>query len=159
VRAEEDVKFHPPKGWVVTKLPDGTANVQAPGVPPGKVCAFVVLPDTEGEFSQHFNSMWKRITSQGVTTITHGERDATPGGLRMRSTTAAIQTAGRPTTHVHLFMMQSRGRLRTVIFACNDESLFERYEFDVRNMCTFSYGVAAVTAVEESTTTRPTKER
>src|SRR3954451_8426183 len=46
--AADDAKFYPPQEWTVAKQPNGSVEVQPPGVPAGETCGVMLLPDAEG---------------------------------------------------------------------------------------------------------------
>src|SRR5687768_15864029 len=91
-RAADEAKFYPPEGWVVGRPEANGVPVVPPGVPGGKTCAVLIMPDVpEGEVNVVHARGW-RVMSEPLKVVAGGEVHTarTMAGFEMRSTTAVV---------------------------------------------------------------------
>src|SRR5688500_12133336 len=88
--AADEAKFYPPEGWTVGKHDKGTM-VQPPGVPAGKSCLVMIMPDAQGEVNVVFAMGWKTMTAE-LNVVSGGQVRAgrSMAGMETRSATAVV---------------------------------------------------------------------
>jgi hypothetical protein len=127
-RAADEARFYPPPGWTVTKQL-GASMLTPPGVPAGKQCAAMILPDEQGEVNAVFATGWQNVAREWKI-VSGGEPIAkrSKGGFETRSTTAtALDAAEKSRVHIHLFAVQSGANVRRVLFLSDDQQVFEKH--------------------------------
>ena len=127
-RAADEAKFYPPEGWTVGKQPDGTPAVLAPGVPAGKTCAVLILPDAEGEVNVVFQMGWKALT-QELKIVSGGEvrTGRSMAEYDTRWTTAIVDAPDTGRAYMHAFAAQVGPRVRRALFLADDKAQFDRH--------------------------------
>ena len=133
--AADEGKFYPPEGWTVAQQPNGTVAVQAPGMPAGKTCAVLIMPDAEGEVNAVFATGWKLMT-QELKVVSGGEPLAgrSMAEYETRSTTAVVDAADTGRTYMHMFAVQVGSRVRRALFVCDDKAQFDKHLPTVKAM-------------------------
>ena len=128
VRAADEGRFYPPEGWTVAKQPNGTVAVQAPGVPAGKTCAILIMPDTEGEVNVVHAMGWKLLT-QEMKIVSGGEvrTGKTMADFETRSTTAVVDAADSGRAYMHAFAVQVGPKVRRGLFLSDDKGSFDKH--------------------------------
>src|SRR5688572_14897176 len=126
-RAADEGKFYPPEGWNVGKHEKGT-TVQPPGVPAGKSCLVMIMPDAEGEVNVVFATGWKTMTAE-LKVVSGGEVRAgrSMAGLETRSATSVVNAADTGRAYMHLFAVQAGPRVRRALFISDDKAQFEKH--------------------------------
>jgi hypothetical protein len=126
--AADEAKFYPPDGWTVAKQPDGTAAVQPPGVPAGKTCTIVIMPDVQGEVNGVFATSWRTLTGE-VKVVSGGEPRArkSMAELETRSTTAVVDASDTGRAYMHFFAVQAGPNVRRVLFVSDDRGTFDEH--------------------------------
>jgi hypothetical protein len=134
-RAADEGRFYPPDGWSIAKQPNGTVAVQAPGVPAGKTCAVLIMPDVEGEVNAVHATGWRLLT-QELKVVSGGEPRAgrTMADYEMRSTTAVVDAADTGRAYMHAFAAQVGPRVRRAVFLCDDKASFDKHLPTVKSM-------------------------
>jgi len=135
LHAADDAKFHPPQEWTVAKQADGSVGVQPPGVPAGKTCGVLLLPDAEGEVNVVHQMTWQQMTAQAKI-VSGGEVGAgrSVAGLEKRWTAAVVDAADTRRTYMHFFSVQSGPRVRRVLYVSDDRGLFDTHLPAVKEM-------------------------
>jgi len=144
-----DARFHPPEGWTVAKQPDGSAAIQPPGVPSGKTCAVIIMPDVQGEVNGVFAMSWKTLTGQ-LKVVTGGEPRArrSMADFETRSTTATVDAADTGRAYMHFFAVQAGPNVRRVLFVGDDQATFDKHLPAVKAMLD-SVGVDPAAAAKQ----------
>jgi hypothetical protein len=127
-RAADEAKFYPPAGWTVGKQPDGTPAVQPPGVPAGKTCAVLIMPDVEGEVNVVHATGWRLLT-EPLTVVSGGEvrTGKSLAEYETRHTTAVVNAADTGRAHLQLFSVQVGPRVRRALYICDDKAQFDKH--------------------------------
>jgi hypothetical protein len=130
----EGIEFREPRGWTKATQPNGCLGYQPPQVPARMGCSVAFMPPGQGEIAQHFDQTWRR-TAAGVKVVSGGQVVAgkTAACLPTRSVTAVVDAGGQR-TWMHFFAFQSGPRVEMVLYAANDEALFEKHLPEVRAM-------------------------
>ena len=153
VRAADEARFYPPQGWTVTKQPNGTAMIQPPGVPAGKTCTVMVMPDVQGEVNGVFATSWRTLTGE-LKIVSGGEpraRRTTGKELESRSTTATVDAPDTGRAYMHFFAVQAGPNVRRVLFLSDDQAVFDKHMPAVRAMLD-SAGVDPATVKQQAAT-------
>jgi hypothetical protein len=134
--AADEAKFYPPPGWAVAKQPDGNVVVQPPGVPAGKTCALLIMPDVpQGEVNVVHAMGWK-LMIEPVKVVSGGEVRAarTMAGFDMRSTTAVVDPPNAARAYMHSFSVQVGAKVRRALYVSDDKASFDKYLPTVKAM-------------------------
>ena len=156
VRAADEARFYPPRGWTIAKQPNGTAMIQPPGVPAGKTCTVMIMPDVQGEVNAVFATSWRTLTGE-MKVVSGGEPRAhrtTARELESRSTTATVDAPDTGRAYMHFFAVQAGPNVRRVLFLGDDQATFDKHLPAVKSMLD-SVGVDPTTVKGEAAT-RPT---
>ena len=123
----EELQYSAPRGWARATLPSGAVAFQPKQMPAGKGCSVQFLPAAQAELVAHFDDTWRRTTG-GVKVVSGGKVVAgrTSGGLPSRSVTAVVDSGGQR-TWMHFFAVQAGPRVEMVLYAANDEGMFEKH--------------------------------
>jgi hypothetical protein len=127
-RAADEARFYPPPGWTVTKQL-GASMLTPPGVPAGKQCAAMILPDEQGEVNAVFATGWQNVAREWKI-VSGGEPIAkrSKGGFETRSTTAtALDAAEKSRAYMHFFAVQSGPNVRRALFISDDQATFDKH--------------------------------
>src|SRR5688572_21447247 len=127
VRAADEAKFYPPEGWAVGKQANGT-TVQPPGIPAGKTCVVLIMPDAEGEVNVVHATGWKLMTGE-VKVVSGGEPRAgrSMGGFEMRSTTGVVDAPDTGRAYMYLYTVQAGPRVRRALYIADDKAQFDKH--------------------------------
>jgi len=151
--AADEARFYPPQGWTVAKQPNGTAMIQPPGVPAGKTCTVMIMPDVQGEVNAVFATSWRTLT-EPLKIVSGGEPRAlrtTAKGLESRSTTATVDAADTGRAYMYFFAVQAGPNVRRVLFIGDDQAAFDKHLPAVKAMLD-SVGVDPATAKQRAAT-------
>lgn len=134
-RASNEAKFYPPAGWTVGKQPDGTPAVQPPGVPAGKTCAVLIMPDVNGEVNVVYATGWRLLT-QELKVVSGGEvrTGKSMGEHETRWTTAVVDAPDTGRAYLHAFAVQVGPRVRRALFITDDKAQFDKHLPTVKAM-------------------------
>ena len=145
-RAADEAKFYPPDGWAVAKQPNGMVAVQAPGVPAGKTCAVLIMPDAQGQVNAVFATGWKTMTAE-LKVVSGGEPRAgrSMADYETRWTTAVVDAADTGRAYMHMFAAQVGPGVRRALFISDDKAQFDKHLPTVKAMLD-SIGVDPATA-------------
>jgi hypothetical protein len=148
-RAADEARFYPPEGWTVARQPNGTVAVQPPGVPAGKTCTLLIMPDAEGEVNGVFATGWKLMTQQ-LTVVSGGEPRAgrTLADYEMRSATAVADAPDTGRAYLYAFAVQVGPRVRRAMFLSDEQASFDKHLPAVKAMLE-SVGVEPATAKQK----------
>jgi len=135
VVAADDAKFYPPQDWAVAKQPNGSVEVQPPGVPVGKTCGLLLLPDVEGEVNVVHAMSWQQVTGQAKI-VSGGDVGAgrSAAGFEKRWTTAVVAPPDAQRAYMHLFSVQAGPRVRRVLYVADDRTQFDKHLPAVKEM-------------------------
>jgi hypothetical protein len=135
VRAADDAKFYPPQDWTIAKQPNGSVEVQPPGVPAGKTCGLLLLPDVEGEVNVVHAMSWQQMTGQSKI-VSGGNVGAgrSAAGFEKRWTAAVVDAADAKRTYMHFFSVQTGPRVRRVLYLADDREQFDEHLPTVKEM-------------------------
>src|SRR5688572_20458085 len=134
-RAADDPKFYPPSDWTVAKQPNGSVEVQPPGVPAGKSCGMILLPDVEGEVNVVHQMTWQQMTGQAKI-VSGGNIGAgrSAAGFEKRWTAAIVNTPDAKRAYMHFFSVQAGPRVRRVLYVADDRAQFDKHLPAVKEM-------------------------
>ena len=128
VYAADEAKFFPPQDWTVAKQPNGSVEVQPPGVPAGKTCGVLLLPDAEGEVNVVHQMTWQQMTAQAKI-VSGGEVGAgrSAAGFEKRWTAAIVDSPNAARAYMHFFSVQAGPRVRRVLYVSDDQAQFDKH--------------------------------
>ena len=135
-RAADEAKFYPPEGWVVGRPEANGVPVQPPGVPAGKTCAVLIMPDVpEGEVNVVHAMGWKLMT-EPLKVVDGGERRSgrSMGEFETRWASAVVDAPDTGRAYMYFFAVQVGPKVRRAMYISDDKALFERHLPAVRAM-------------------------
>ena len=124
-----DAKFHVPEGWMVGEQEANGVPVQPPGVPAGKTCAILIMPDAPGAEVNVVQAMGWRLMTERLKVVSGGEPRAwtSMGGFETRSTTAVVDAPDTGRAYMYFFSVQVGPKVRRGLYVSDDKALFEKH--------------------------------